>query len=118
MSERSHQENLYVLLRNDKGGQQAKKMHGATDPLTPDHSKEGIRTEDATTVHDRLSGRTGSGGLGTPQTGDEVRVRYASQLFPRANGPRERRRRTDAQDSKGMEAIRSDGSVVGCARQL
>ena len=64
MSERSHQENLYVLLRNAKGGQQAKKMHGATDPLTPDHSKEGIRTEDATIVHDRLSGGTGGGGVG------------------------------------------------------
>ena len=98
MSERSHQENLYVLLRNAKGGQQAKKMHGATDPLTPDHSKEGIRTEDATAVQYRLSGRTGSGGLGTPQTGDEVRVRYASQLFPRTNGPREKLRRINAQD--------------------
>ena len=138
MDERSHQENLYALLRDAKKQkflgqdnmvvnsgsllvkrcQQAKEMHGITAAATSNHSKEGIRTEDATTVHDRLSGRTGSGGLGTPHIGDEVRVRYASQLFPRANGPRERRRRTDAQDTEGMDAIRSDGSVVGCTRQL
>ena len=71
MDERSHQENLYALMRNaqkrkflGQAGQQAKKMHGATNTLTPDHSKEGIRTEDATIVHDRLSGGTGGGGVG------------------------------------------------------
>ena len=93
-------------------------MHGANTTLTPDHSEEGIRTEDATTVHDRLSGGTGGGGVGDAHNGNEMRVGYAAQLFPRTNGPRERRRRTDAQDSEGMAAIRSDGSVVGCTRQL
>ena len=118
MDERSHQENLYALLRDAKRNQQAKKMYGANNTITSQDSKEGIRTEDATTVHDRLSGRTGSGGLGTPHIGDEVRVRYASQLFPRTNGPRAERRRADAQDSKGVDAIRSDRSVVGFTRQL
>ena len=75
MDERSHQENLYALLRDAKKQkflgqdnmvvnsgsllvkrcQQAKKMHGNSTAPPPDNSKEGVRTEDATTVRDGLS---------------------------------------------------------------
>ena len=90
MGERSHQDNLYALLRDAKRGQQAKKMHGATDPLTPDHAKEGIRTEDATTVCDGLSRGSGSCGMGIKNDGNKVRTGRAAQIFPGTDGPRKK----------------------------
>ena len=85
MGERSHQENLYVLLRDAKRpkflGQQAKKMHGYNTTITSQHSKEGIRTEDATAVRDGLSGRPGSCGMGPTNDGNKVRTGRATPIF-------------------------------------
>ncbi len=105
MDERSHQENLYALLRDAKKQeflgqdnmvvnsgsllvkrcQQAKKVHGNSTAPTPDNSKEGIRTENATTVCDGLSGRTGSCGMGITNDGNKVRGE-AAQIFPGTDG--------------------------------
>ena len=89
MGERSHQENLYVLLRDAKRpkflGQQAKKMHGYNTTITSQHSKEGIRTEDATTVCDGLSRRPRGGGMGSENPGIKVRGE-APQILPGTNG--------------------------------
>ena len=115
MGERSHQENLYALMRNAqkrkflgqgdsaqrsaegamvvnsgsllvKRCQQAKEMHGITAAATSNHSKEGIRTEDATAVRDGLSGRPGSCGMGPTNDGNKVRTGRAAQILPESNG--------------------------------
>ena len=109
MGERSHQENLYALMRNAqkrkflgqgdmvvnsgsllvKRCQQAKEMHGITAAATSNHSKEGIRTEDATTVCDGLSRRPRGGGMGSENPGIKVRGE-APQILPGTNGQRKR----------------------------
>ena len=106
MDERSHQENLYALLRDAKKQkflgqdnmvvnsgsllvkrcQQAKEMHGNTAAATSNHSKEGIRTEDATAVRDGLSGRPGSCGMGPTNDGNKVRTGRAAHILPESNG--------------------------------
>ena len=106
MDERSHQENLYVLLRDAKKQkflgqdnmvvnsgsllvkrcQQAKKMHGNSTAPPPDNSKEGVRTEDATTVCDGLSRWSGSCSLGIKNDGDKVRTGRATQVLPGTDG--------------------------------
>ena len=106
MGERSHQENLYVLLRDAKRQkflgqsnmvvnsgsllvkrcQQAKEMHGNTTAATSNHSKEGIRTEDATAVRDGLSGRPGSCGMGPTNDGNKVRTGRATPIFSGTDG--------------------------------
>ena len=106
MDERSHQENLYALLRDAKKQkflgqdnmvvnsgsllvkrcQQAKKMHGNSTAPPPDNSKEGVRTEDATTVRDGLSRWTGSCSLGIKNDGDKVRTGRATQVLPGTDG--------------------------------
>ena len=106
MDERSHQENLYVLLRDAKKQkflgqdnmvvnsgsllvkrcQQAKKMHGNSTAPPPDNSKEGIRTEDATTVCDGLSRGSGGCGMGIKNDGNKVRTGRAAQIFPGTDG--------------------------------
>ena len=106
MGERSHQENLYVLLRDAKRQkflgqsnmvvnsgsllvkrcQQAKEMHGVIATPTPHHSKEGLRTENATTVRDGLSNGSGGCGVGSTNDGNEVRAGGAAQIFPGTDG--------------------------------
>ena len=106
MGERSHQENLYVLLRDAKKQkflgqdnmvvnsgsllvkrcQQAKKMHGNSTAPPPDNSKEGVRTEDATTVCDGLSRWSGSCSLGIKNDGDKVRTGRATKVLPGTDG--------------------------------
>ena len=106
MDERSHQENLYVLLRDAKKQkflgqdnmvvnsgsllvkrcQQAKKMHGNSTAPPPDNSKEGFRTENATIVCDGFSGGSGSSGMGIKNDGDKVRTGRATQVLPGTDG--------------------------------
>ena len=106
MDERSHQENLYVLLRDAnkhkflgqdsmvvnsgsllvKRCQQAKEMHGIIATPTPNHSKEGLRTENATTVRDGLSNGSGGCGVGFTNDGNEVRAGGAAQILPGTDG--------------------------------
>ena len=95
MDERSHQENLYVLLRDAKKQkflgqavrcQQAKEMHGVIATPTPNHSKEGLRTENATTVRDGLSNGSGGCGVGSTNDGNEVRAGGAAQILPGTDG--------------------------------
>ena len=106
MDERSHQENLYVLLRDAKKQkflgqdnmvvnsgsllvkrcQQAKKMYGTSTAPPPDNSKEGVRTEDATTVCDGLSRWSGSCSMGIKNDGDKVRTGRATQVLPGTDG--------------------------------
>ena len=110
MDERSHQENLYALMRNAqkrkflgqgdmvvnsgsllvKRCQQAKEMHGNTAAPTPNHSKEGVRTENATTVRDGLSNGSGGCGMGSTNDGNEVRAGGATQILPGTDGHRKR----------------------------
>ena len=106
MDERSHQENLYVLLRDAKKQkflgqdnmvvnsgsllvkrcQQAKKMYGNSTAPPSDNSKEGIRTENATTVCDGLNRWTGSSGMGPTNDGNKVRTGRAAQILSGADG--------------------------------
>ena len=106
MGERSHQENLYVLLRDAKRQkflgqsnmvvnsgsllvkrcQQAKKMYGNSTAPPPDNSKEGIRTENATTVRDGFCGGSGSCGMGTTNDGNKVRTGRATPIFSGTDG--------------------------------
>ena len=66
--------------------QQAKKMYGASTAPPPDNSKEGLRTENATTVCDGLSRGSGSCGMGPTNDGNKVRTGRAAQILPESNG--------------------------------
>ena len=106
MGERSHQENLYALMRNAqkrkflgqgdmvvnsgsllvKRCQQAKEMHGIIATPTPNHSKKGLRTENATTVCDGLNRGSGSCGMGITNDGNKVRTGRATPIFSGTDG--------------------------------
>ena len=66
--------------------QQAKKMYGNSTAPPSDNSKEGIRTENATTVRDGLCGGPGSRGMGLTNDGNKVRTGGAAPMFPESDG--------------------------------
>ena len=125
MGERSHSENLYALLRNGqkrkflgqgnmvvnsgsllvKRCQQAKEMYGVIATPTPNHSKKGLRTENATIVRDGLSNGSGGCGMGSTNDGNEVRAGGAAQILPGTDGHRKRRCINHAQDQKGLATV-------------
>ena len=101
MNERAHVEFCLQLLNESsktprmvvnsastflKRCQQAKEMYGVIATPTPNHSKEGLRTENATTVRDGLSNGSGGCGVGSTNDGNEVRAGGAAQILPGTDG--------------------------------